>query len=86
MDPAKAKASFRKHGIDFGDAALVFTDDERIEWLDDRENYGEDRYCTLGEVYGRIIFVSYTIRRDCIRLISARRASRTERQEYHGDR
>ncbi len=85
-DEAKANANLRKHGIDFLDAALVFDDEARLDWFDDREHYQEDRFCTLGDVQGRIIFVAYTIRGDRIRLITARRASTKEREEYYGNR
>ncbi len=57
----------------------------RIEWLDDREDYGEDRFVTVGHVQGREIVVVYTIRGESRRLIMARRATRREREEYHGN-
>ena len=85
-DRAKAKANLKKHGIDFADAALVFDDEERLEWLDDREEYGEDRFCTVGEVHGRVIFVAYAARGNRIRLITARRAAKREREDYYGNR
>ena len=85
-DEAKAEANLTKHGIDFLDAALVFDNEARLDWFDDREDYEEDRFCTVGAVQGRIIFVAYTIRADHIRLVSARRASKKEREEYYGNR
>ena len=85
-DRAKAESNLKKHGVDFADAALVFEDEARLEWIDDGEEYGEDRFCTVGEVQGRIVFVAYTTRGDRIRLISARRATKQEREAYHGNR
>jgi uncharacterized DUF497 family protein len=85
-DREKAETNLKKHGVDFADAARVFDDEARLEWLDDRDDYGEERFSTVGEVHGRIIFVSYTVRDDRIRLISARRASKLEREEYHANR
>jgi uncharacterized DUF497 family protein len=54
-----------------------------IERLDDRENYGEERFNIIGMVEGRILFVSYTVRNDVIRIISARGAEPYERRRYH---
>jgi uncharacterized DUF497 family protein len=85
-DPEKAEANLRKHGVDFADAALVFDDEARLEWFDERSEYGEERFCTVGEVQGRIVFVAYTMRGHRIRLVTARHASKLEREEYHGNR
>ncbi len=84
-DDAKAASNLRKHGVSFTAAVHVFDDPVRIEWFDDREDYGEERYCTIAEVQGVILFVVYTMRGDRTRIISARRASREERDGYHGD-
>ena len=56
-DEAKAGANLAKHGISFADAAPVFEDLSRLEWLDDREDFGEDRFVTVGLVQGREIVV-----------------------------
>ena len=82
----KADANLAKHGISFPDAADVFEDSSRLEWFDDREDYGEDRFVTIGVVRGRVIVVAYTMRGTHRRLIMARRATRREREEYHGNR
>jgi uncharacterized DUF497 family protein len=66
-DDAKAESNFRKHGVDFEEATRVFDDPLRIEWFDDRQNYGEDRFLVLGEVAGRILLVAYTMREETIR-------------------
>jgi hypothetical protein len=84
--PAKAKANLKKHGVSFTAAAWVFEDTHRVEWLDSREDYGEERFVTVGEVNAELLSVAYTIRGELIRIISARRASRKEREQYHGDR
>jgi uncharacterized DUF497 family protein len=85
-DEAKASANLAKHAISFPDAVRVFDDLSRIEWLDDREHYGEARFVTIGLVEGREIVVVYTMRGENRRLIMARRATRVEREEYYGDR
>ena len=85
-DEAKASANQAKHGVSFPDAAHVFDDLSRLEWFDDREDYGEDRFVTIGLVEGREIVVVYTMRGDSRRLIMARRATQREREEYYGRR
>ena len=57
-----------------------------IEWLDDRREYGEDRFLILGEAQGRVLLVAYTVREERIRLIHARRATKWERETYYGNR
>ncbi len=54
-----------------------------IEWFDDREPYGEDRFAIIGMVEGRLLYVAYTMRGDVIRIISARGAEPYERRRYH---
>jgi uncharacterized protein len=82
-DAEKAAANVAKHGIRFDYAARVFLDPYRIEMPDDREEYGEVRYKTIGMVDNRLLVVVYTIRNGNIRLISARRAERYEQRQYH---
>lgn len=82
-DEEKATANVAKHGIRFDYAARVFLDPYRIEMPDDREEYGEVRYKTMGMVESRVLVVIYTIRNGNIRLISARRAERYEQRHYH---
>ncbi len=54
-----------------------------VEWIDDRENYGEERVNLLGMCDGMIIHVTYTERGECIRIISARRAGKDEQEHYY---
>jgi len=82
-DAAKAALNLRKHGVAFEDAAHVFNDPGRIETHDGREDYGEDRWATIGMVYQRILYVVYTVRtKEVIRLISARKANGSEQKQY----
>jgi uncharacterized DUF497 family protein len=48
-----------------------------------RQNYGEDRFILLGMVQGRLLAVSYTMRDERVRIISARFAESRERRRYH---
>jgi uncharacterized DUF497 family protein len=81
-DKSKAKDNYAKHGISFELAMGVFKDPFAIEFLDDRQDYGEERYVILGMVHGRILYVGYTERSDVFRIISARRATKHEEENY----
>jgi hypothetical protein len=83
-DEDKAKANLEKHGIAFEDARLVFLDSKRLVREDKRRAYGETRFQTIGKVSGRVLFVAYTTRGTSFRLISARRASSEETEEFYG--
>ena len=81
---AKAAANLAKHGVDFLDAIGALIDPGRIEDIDDRFAYGEERMQTIGMTSGSILFVVTTMRDDnrC-RIISARRATRHEQARYY---
>ena len=80
-DNNKAATNLRKHGIDFADAVLVFSDDLAITVTDDR--FDERRFITIGtDALSRVLAVVYTYRETEIRLISARSATRQERRQY----
>ena len=83
-DDNKNRVNIKKHGISFETAALVFADDERIEYYDKLHSQDEDRYVVLGCVQG-ILYVVYTMRGEAVRLISARMANQTERKIYYGE-
>jgi uncharacterized protein len=82
-DDRKAAANYAAHGVTFEAARDVFKDPFALEWLDDREPYGEDRYVILGLVDNRLLYVAYTLRGDTMRIISARGAEPHERRQYH---
>ena len=81
-DAAKAEINERKHGISFEVAIGVFEDSERIERLDSDSSEDEERWATTGLIDGTETYVVYTMRGEVIRLITARRANRHEREEY----
>ena len=81
LDDEKAALNLKKHGIAFQDAARVFYDINRIEWYDFAHSDDEDRYNTIGRVRD-VIFVVYTERREKTRIISARKATPSERRIY----
>lgn len=81
-DEEKNKINMEKHGIDFETAMLVFNDLQRIEIYDVEHSVEEDRYNTIGMV-NDVLFVVYTERKNNIRLISARVATKLERSIYY---
>ena len=83
-DENKNQLNIRKHGISFQTAALVFADEERIEYLDKLHSQDEERYVVLGCVHG-VLYVVYTMRDEYARLISARKATAYERRVYYGE-
>lgn len=81
-DDAKAAANLSKHRVSFEQASRVFDDALAIDAFDDRDDYGEDRLITTGDADGVILVVVHTEREGRVRIISARRATRHERQTY----
>lgn len=80
-DEAKRLTNLRKHGIDFVDVPAVF-EGVIVTVEDDRYNYGEQRFITLGLLQGRIVAIVHTERDDRTRIISARKATRYEQRTY----
>ncbi|MCO5095401.1 BrnT family toxin [Denitratimonas tolerans] len=85
-DEDKAATNLIKHGVPFNEALAVFLDVNRLDRYDEREDYGEDRFITVGLVDGHELAVAYTLRDDTIRIISARKATPHERREYWKNR
>jgi uncharacterized DUF497 family protein len=84
-DPHKAAVNLRKHRVDFADAVSVFKDPLALTVPDDDPE--EARVVTVGmNALGDILTVAYTWRGDSIRLISARKATRSELRRYEGKR
>jgi len=81
-DDAKELANRKKHRVDFRTAAKVFLDPYVVEF-DDRDADDELRCNAIGMVDGRMLFVTYTMRGDVIRIISARGAEPHEKRKYH---
>lgn len=79
-DNDKAESNLAKHGVDFVGAVGVFEDPALLVAVDGR--HSEPRFRAVGLVNGLVLSVAYTMRGDVCRIISARRASRRERQQY----
>jgi uncharacterized DUF497 family protein len=81
-DPAKARRNYNDHGVTFDTARKAFADPFMVELLDEREDYGEDRWLLIGMAEGQLLSVIYTERERRFRLISARRATKDEQDHY----
>jgi uncharacterized DUF497 family protein len=83
-DDSKAAANLRKHGVDFADAIAALEDPNRLEEIDTRFVYDEERIQVIGMGPGKVLFVIVTLpdERKC-RVISARKAARYEQDRYY---
>jgi uncharacterized DUF497 family protein len=81
-DTAKEAANEAKHGIGFARAATVFDDPHHLEEDTTKPEYGEQRGMAIGKVGPHVITVICTDRQGRRRIISARRASKDERERY----
>ncbi len=82
-DEDKARINLTRHRVSFLTAAEIFSN-EIMERIDDREDYGEIRFIALGRVDAEVYRVVFTWRSETlIRIISAQKASRDERDIYH---
>jgi uncharacterized DUF497 family protein len=84
MGEKKRLANLRKHGSDFAMAERVFAD---LTWsiCDDREEYGEERFATLGLLNGVVVVIVHTERSGSIRIISMRKADTDEEKSYFAE-
>lgn len=83
-DKNKAEHNEIKHGVSFADTFAVFEDPNALTL--DQIIGGEERHVTIGmDAFGRILILVYTWRDDNIRIISARKAVRTEVRQYESE-
>lgn len=80
-DAGKSASNEAKHGITFAQAAQIFRGPV-LKTLDDRFDYGEERFAVLGIYDGEVLSVVVTERDGDLRLISARKANKHEREKY----
>lgn len=83
-DDRKAAANAAKHGVSFEEAQWVFYDEHALVTDDPDDSEGEDRFLILGLSSAlRILLVVYCEpSKEEVRLISARKANKTERRQY----
>ena len=81
-DAEKRRANLAKHGVDLQDAREMF-DGPMLLALDNREDYGEDRFIGIGFIKGRVMAVVYAEpEEETIRVISLRKATKNERESF----
>lgn len=85
-DPAKAEANHVKHGISFEEAAELFRSRaDYLEIYDEEHSDEEDRFIAVGRIRRGVVVVVYTERDDeVVRIMSARLATKKERQQFEG--
>ncbi len=81
-DEAKRRNNILKHSIDFSDAKIVFSG-ATFTFEDDRFNYGEQRFITLGMLYNQVVVMAHTEQDNVIRIISMRKATKNEQKIYY---
>ncbi len=84
-DENKERINVRKHGVNFSEAQEAFEDENAIDDYDETHSSNEEhRFALLGLSTKRLLFVSYTVRRNIvIRLISARKANQNQEKFYN---
>jgi len=86
-DPEKARKNACKHGVTFEEATTCFDDPLGLDFYDPDHSDNEDRYILLAlSRRGRVLLVVYTERKDRIRIISARKATKKEEEFYYENR
>jgi uncharacterized DUF497 family protein len=80
-DETKRRANSRKHGVDFADAEQVFAG-ITFTFEDNRFNYAEQRFITLGLLNGTVVVIAHTETAREIRVISMRKATKHEQTIY----
>jgi uncharacterized DUF497 family protein len=84
-DADKASKNFAKHGVSFDEAMEVFSDPHALENYDARHSISETRFFMIGLSSRRLLFVVFTeVASHIVRLISARKATKVERELYEG--
>jgi uncharacterized DUF497 family protein len=82
-DSKKAKSNIKKHGVSFEEAATALSDPMAVTGSDPDHSFYEVRYVTFGvSERGLLLVVSHTEEGETIRIISARKASKGERELY----
>lgn len=85
-DPRKDASNVKKHGISFDEAKTIFTDEFARLIADPDHSESEGRFILLGtSIHSRLLVVCHCVREgELIRIISARKADKTERKVYEG--
>ncbi len=85
-DDKKAKSNLKKHGVSFEEGATIFNDPRVATISDPDHSEDEERFISIGKsVIRRLLTVIHTYRKARTRLISARRATKTEKKNYENN-
>ena len=87
-DPSKAASNAKKHKVTFEVAKTVFYDDFAVQFFDEEHSFDEERFLLLGmSSDARLLLVCHCEKEDgdVIRIISARKATESEAQNYRGE-
>ena len=85
-DDEKAKSNLKKHGVSFEEGATIFNNSRVATIPDPDHSKDEDRYVSIGmSVIRRLLSVIHTYRKERIRLISARKATKAEKKNYENN-
>lgn len=82
-DDEKRTATLEQRGLDFADAPKIF-EGPHLTLEDDRMNYGESRFQTVGHLDGRMVMVVWTDRGSARRIFSMRKCNDREQDRYRG--
>ncbi len=80
-DEEKRLINLKRHGIDFADVMEVF-DYETATEIDERFDYGEIRFSTLGLLFGKVVVIVHTELDEIIRIISVRNGDKDDEEKY----
>jgi len=80
-DESKRKINIRKRGLDFADAQIVLAG-TTFTFEDDRFDYGEQRFITMGLLRGVVVVIAHTERGEAVRIISMRKATKHEQEIF----
>jgi uncharacterized DUF497 family protein len=83
-DEAKRRSNINRHGFDFVEVERIFAKDV-FTLLDDRFDYGELRFLTLGMLNGTVVAVAHTETDEVTRIISVRKARKNEEEIYYNE-
>jgi uncharacterized DUF497 family protein len=82
-DPNKAGKNLKLHDVSFDEASTAFSDTLSLTIYDPLHSGEEDRMILIGNSHkNRLLVIVHTERKDKIRIISARRATKNERKQY----
>lgn len=81
FDQLKRTMTFAERGLDMARAGEIF-DANHLTVQDERKDYGEDRFISIGFLDGRMVLIAWTLRGKAIRIISMRKANDREQEKY----